>query len=183
MPVSGVVLFARTSKAAGRLCKQFRDNTVKKIYWAVVEGMIEPPSGMLQDWLQRDATVAGKFVVVAAGTAGAREARLEYETRGQANGLSWIEIRPSTGRRHQLRVQFAQRRHPIFGDRKYGSAFNLGTAIALHARALTFQHPTREESITLEADVPANWREVFAALLPQDFTRDKGVRRKTRKKP
>jgi 23S rRNA pseudouridine1911/1915/1917 synthase len=163
-PVSGVLLFARTSKAAARLAQQFRDGSVEKIYWAIVEGEVSKTAGTLEDWLCKDES-RGRVEVVEPGDEGARQALLHYYRRAVHGGLSWLEIRPQTGRRHQLRVQLAHHGHPIYGDAKYGAIHTFGNAIGLHARALTFLHPIRNEPITLTADVPRTWRGRFAYLL------------------
>jgi 23S rRNA pseudouridine1911/1915/1917 synthase len=166
-PVSGVLLFARTSKAAARLAKQFRDGSVEKVYWAVVEGTIERSAGSLEDWLRKNQD-AGRVEVVDPHDEGARQALLHFQKKGEHCGLTWLEVRPQTGRTHQLRVQLAHHDHPIYGDAKYGSIHTFGRAIALHARALTFLHPVRYEPITLTADVPRSWRGRFAYLLRGD---------------
>jgi 23S rRNA pseudouridine1911/1915/1917 synthase len=163
-PVSGVLLFARTSKAAARLAEQFREGTVEKVYWAVVEGELEKSAGSLEDWLRKDQDT-GRVEVVEPHTRGARQALLHFQRRGGHGGLTWLEIRPQTGRTHQLRVQLAHHGYPIYGDAKYGSVHTLNRAIALHARALTFLHPVRYEPITLTAEVPQSWRGRFAYLL------------------
>ena len=169
-PVSGCLLFARTSKAAARLSEQFRDGAVEKVYWAVVEASPtghDPwaaDTGSFDDWLLHD-DAARRVRVVPADTPGAKSARLVYEVRSRHAGLVWLELRPHTGRKHQLRVQLAARGCPIYGDAKYGSPHALGNAIALHARSLTFLHPTRSEPVTLTADVPRHWRGRFAELL------------------
>jgi 23S rRNA pseudouridine1911/1915/1917 synthase len=163
-PVSGVLLFARTSKGAARLSEQFRENLVEKVYWAVVEDSKLAPAGTLEDWLRKD-PVAGVVEVVPPGTEGAKQAVLHYVTRAEHGGLTLLEIRPQTGRTHQLRVQFASRGRPIYGDHKYGSRQSLGPGIGLHARSLTFLHPVRKEPITLTAEVPKAWRGRFAYLL------------------
>jgi 23S rRNA pseudouridine1911/1915/1917 synthase len=172
-PVSGVLLFARTSKAAARLSEQFREGAVEKAYWAVVE---DPPTptdrapwttantGSLQDWLKKDDPMA-RVEVVPADTPGARFARLVFVVRGRHDGLTWLELRPHTGRKHQLRVQLASRGCPIYGDAKYGSDHPFGPAIALHARSLTFLHPTTKEPLTMTAELPLPWRGRFAHLL------------------
>ncbi len=164
-PVSGVLLFARTSKAAARLAEQFREGTVEKVYWAVIEGGLEKPSGSLEDWLAKEEP--GRVEVVPARTEGARQALLHYQQRASHGGLALLEVRPQTGRRHQLRVQLASRGRPIFGDAKYGSVHTLPRSIALHARSLTFLHPVRYEPVTLTADVPRAWRGRFAYLLQE----------------
>ncbi len=165
-PVSGVLLFARTSKAAARLAEQFRDGSIEKVYWAVVEGEGLPPAGTLEDWLVRDRD-RGRVEVVEPRAEGARQALLHYQRRGQHGGLTWLELRPQTGRTHQLRVQLAHRDHPIYGDARYGSIRTFGGAIALHARALTFLHPIAHEPVTLTADLPRPWRGRFAYLLQE----------------
>lgn len=163
-PVSGVLLFARTSKAAARLAEQFRQGTVEKVYWSVVEGDVGQLAGTLEDWLRKDHT-AGRVEVVEPRTPGARQALLHFQRKAQHGGLTMFEVRPQTGRTHQLRVQFAHHGHPIYGDAKYGSVRIFDGAIALHARALTFLHPIRYEPITLTAEIPQTWRGRFAYLL------------------
>lgn len=162
-PVSGVLLFARTSKAAARLAEQFREGTVEKIYWAVVEGTVTLPAGSLEDWLRKDEK-AHRVEVVEPEERGARQALLHYTTRATHENLSWLEVRPQTGRRHQLRVQLAHHGHPIYGDARYGSLHTFGDAVALHARALTFFHPIHYEPIVLTAELPRAWRGRFAYL-------------------
>jgi 23S rRNA pseudouridine1911/1915/1917 synthase len=164
--VSGVLLFARTSKGAARLAEQFREGAVEKVYWAIVEGKVQKSSGELEAWLKKDESI-GKVHVVPPGTTGAKKASLQFEKKGSNAGLSWLEVRPRTGRTHQLRVQLADQGNPIFGDIKYGSAHKFGKAIALHARSLLFLHPTRHESILLTAPLPAAWRTWFAPLFEE----------------
>lgn len=163
-PTSGVLLFARTSKAAARLSEQFREGMVEKVYWAVVDGQKGPPAGTLEDWLRKD-TDRGRVVVVGEGMPGAKPARTHFETRSQAADLTWLELRPQTGRTHQLRVQLASRRRPVVGDFAYGSEIPFPGGIALHARQLTVLHPIRQEPLTLVAPLPISWRGRFAALL------------------
>jgi 23S rRNA pseudouridine1911/1915/1917 synthase len=163
-PVSGVLLFARTSKAAARLSEQFRQGSIEKVYWAVVEGEVQRLAGTLEDWLIKNEQ-AGRVEVVEPHSEGARQALLHYQKRNQHEGLTWLEVRPQTGRTHQLRVQLAHHGHPICGDVKYGAVHTFATGIALHARSLTFLHPIRYEPITLTAEVPRSWRGRFAYLL------------------
>jgi 23S rRNA pseudouridine1911/1915/1917 synthase len=155
--VSGVLLYARTSKAAGRLAEQFREGTVEKVYWAVVEGAFAPTAGTLEDWLWKDRMV-GRVEVMEPYDPGAKQALLHFQRRGGDEQLTWLEVRPQTGRTHQIRVQLASRGHPVYGDAKYGSVHTFDNAIALHARALTFLHPIRYEPITLTAELPEAWR-------------------------
>lgn len=177
-PVSGVMLFARTSKAAARLSEQFREGSIEKVYWAIVEGDVQAAAGSLEDWLRKDEE-RRRVEVVHPREAGARQALLHFIRKGQHGGLTWLELRPQTGRTHQLRVQLAHHGHPIFGDARYGSIHTFGAAsspaapgsraavpaIALHARSLTFLHPIRYEPITLTAEVPKNWRGRFAYVM------------------
>lgn len=162
-PVSGVVLFARTSKAAARLSEQFREGTVRKTYRAVVEGNVAPASGEFVDWLLKNPET-NTTRSVPPDTPAARQSRLRFRHVAAAPNLSLLEITPQTGRSHQIRVQLSVRGHPIFGDRKYGSQHSLQGVIALHAAQLTFEHPTRHEPVTVIAPDPAIWRKLFPAL-------------------
>jgi 23S rRNA pseudouridine1911/1915/1917 synthase len=165
-PVSGVLLFARTSKAAARLSEQFREGTIEKVYWAVVDGAVSAEAGSLEDWLKVDRNALAKRVdVVDPRTPGARQALLHFQKRAQHGGLSLLELRPQTGRTHQLRVQLAHHGHPVYGDARYGSVHTFGRGIGLHARSLTFLHPIRYEPITVTAEVPGEWRGRFAYLV------------------
>jgi 23S rRNA pseudouridine1911/1915/1917 synthase len=160
-PTSGVVLLARTSKAASRLAEQFRAGTVAKVYWAVVEGRCPGAAGEWTDTLRKDER-RNVVTVVPPGTPGGRSASLAYRVLGQSGAAALIELRPLTGRSHQIRVQLAARGLPIVGDRKYGArraltALDGHPRVALHARALTFSHPTRREAIAVTAPVPADW--------------------------
>jgi 23S rRNA pseudouridine1911/1915/1917 synthase len=166
-PVSGVVLFARTSKAAQRLSKQFEDRTVTKVYWAAVEGIVTPAEGTWEDWL-RKVENEPRAEKVDAGVVGAQQAVTHYRTIEPCADGSLLELRPETGRMHQLRVQAALRGWPVRGDSLYGATLPFGPPadlprdcmIALHARSLTFLHPIRYEAITIEAPRPATWREL-----------------------
>jgi len=151
--VSGVLLFARTSKGAARLAKQFREGSVEKVYWAIVEGDLDKTAGTLEDWLIKNEKTH-HVEVVEPRTRGSRQALLHFQKRGEHGDLTWLEVRPQTGRTHQLRVQLAHLGHPIYGDARYGSIHTFEKAIALHARSLTFLHPVRYEPITLTSDVP-----------------------------
>jgi RluA family pseudouridine synthase len=151
-PVSGVVVLARTSKAAARLSSQFRQRQVKKLYWALVEGKV-PHTGTFVDHLVRQ---AGQSQVVAP-EAGQR-AELHFRCLGYRQGISWLEIDLNTGRHHQIRVQFAHHGHPVLGDRRYGATtpFVPG-ALALHARTLILCHPTQHQAMTFTAEPEPCW--------------------------
>lgn len=154
-PVAGVVVFARTSKAAARLSEQFRSGLLDKRYLAVVEGALSQSSGRWVDHLQRDDRI---MRVLPSPQAGTQEARLSFQLLAARADLSLVEILLETGRRHQIRTQFAHRGHPILGDRRYGSSSRLNhRQIALLARSIRFQHPVRTEWITVEAPLPQGW--------------------------
>jgi 23S rRNA pseudouridine1911/1915/1917 synthase len=167
-PVSGVVLFARTSKAAARISEQFREGSVDKVYWAMVEGIVQSPAGTLEDWLLKNKTTA-RVEIVDKNVPRARQAILHYIKKAEYQGITWLELRPQTGRTHQLRVQLAHRGHPIYGDAKYGAVSTFYNAIGLHSHTMTFLHPILYEPVTLRADPPRIWLRRFAYLL-----RDKG---------
>lgn len=158
-PVTGVVLFARTSKAAARLSEQYRTREVEKTYWAIVEGRLEPPSGTLTHWLAEDERHR-RMHAVAADQLGARECRLHYRHLATLDVGTLVEIELETGRKHQIRVQFAARGTPILGDRKYGSKRPFPEGIALHARRLVVRHPVRDEQIEITAPLPAAWKKL-----------------------
>jgi 23S rRNA pseudouridine1911/1915/1917 synthase len=165
-PVSGVVVFARNTKAARRLAEQFQERRVRKVYWAVVEGDVQPVEGLWEDWLLKLPEEA-RTERVTPEAPGARRAVLRY--RRLRDGPDWtlLEIEPETGRMHQIRVQASVRGWPVRGDVLYGSQQPFGPpaelprdrVIALHARSLTFLHPIRYEPITVTAPVPDTWRE------------------------
>ncbi len=156
-PVTGVVLLARTSKAAARLTEQFRSREVEKTYWAIAEGVVEPADGQLLDWLAEDERHR-RMHIVGRTIAGAKEARLTYRRLSIVAGNSWLEVELETGRKHQIRLQLSHHGHPIVGDRKYGSVVPFAEGIALHARRLVFSHPTTAARIELEAPLPPPWR-------------------------
>jgi 23S rRNA pseudouridine1911/1915/1917 synthase len=153
---SGVVLLARTSRAAGRLAGQFRERQVKKTYWALVQG--NPPSaGSCEDWLAPDEP-RRRMQIAAVRAPEAQLARLHFRRRGSIPGGAWLEIELETGRKHQIRLQLAHRGWPILGDRKYGCRRPFSDGIALHARRLIVEHPVRHEPLELVAPPPETWR-------------------------
>lgn len=154
--VSGVVLLARTSKAAARLNDQFRSRAVEKTYWAVVEGEVAPREVACRDWIESDERHR-RMRLATPATPGAQEARLVYRGLRRLDIGTFVEVRLETGRKHQIRLQLAARGHSIVGDRKYGSRRPMRGGIALHARRLVFRHPVRDESIELIAPLPESW--------------------------
>ena len=157
--VSGVVLLARTSKAAARLSEGFRERDVEKVYWAIVAGNIEPAEGELRDWLVKDEPRRW-MRTCGQPTPGAREARLSYRRLATVNGDSVLEIQLHTGRKHQIRVQFAAHGHPILGDTKYGSRREFTRGIALHARHLVVAHPVGRSPVEITAPLPDYWPDI-----------------------
>ena len=145
-PVGGAMIFARTSKGAARLSEQFRSRTIKKVYWAVVEGVPAESSGRVSQWLVKDRT-ANRVAVCSSNTTDAKLAELTYETLRSDGGLTLVEIRPETGRPHQIRVALQSLGCPILGDLKYGSNRGLGHEIALWAVSLEFRKVVGGESI------------------------------------
>jgi 23S rRNA pseudouridine1911/1915/1917 synthase len=166
-PVSGVVLFARSTKAAQRISEQFQKRQVTKTYWGAVEGTVAPAEGMWEDWLRKLENEA-RVERVESGTPGAQLARMHYRTIQACNDGTLLEFLPETGRMHQIRVQAAVRGWPIRGDDLYRARLPFGPStdlareriIALHARSLTFLHPIRYEPMTVTAPLPAVWNEL-----------------------
>lgn len=155
-PVSGVLLFARTSKAAARLSEQFRKHSIRKIYHCIVEGRPTKPTGELVDRLVKDE--AKNLSRAAQGSEDGKLSRLTYRCLKSVGSLSLLEIELLTGRSHQIRVQLSSRGWPICGDAKYGSKTKLDGWLALHAASLTFEHPTQREPITVTAPHPTEWK-------------------------
>lgn len=165
-PVTGVVLLARTSKAAARLSQQFRDRHVEKTYWALVDGNVSPSSSRLVNFLRKDERHR-RVHVTGPHALGAQQAELTYRTIGgraddeympTVPATTLLEVDLLTGRKHQIRVQLAHLGYPIVGDRKYGSDRTFSVGIALHARRLVVEHPVRHTPLTIEAPLPAAWQ-------------------------
>jgi len=151
-PVSGVVVFARTSKSASRLSVQWRQRSITKIYWALVHGKMPRPSGRLISYLKKRRQ---KVSLTDETHKRAQEAALSYRTLFVKGEVSLLEVNLQTGRKHQIRAQLAAEGCPIVGDLKYGAPHRRddGT-ICLLAKSLTFLHPTRPETIHIEAPTP-----------------------------
>ena len=159
---TGVLLFARTSKAAARLSQQFADRSTQKTYWAIAAGQFDPPAAELVDWVRKDEPQR-RMAIVASGAPGAQRAELAYRALRPVGNDTLLEIDLITGRKHQIRLQLASRGHPIRGDRKYGSRQQFAAGIALHARRLSIEHPTRREPVEIVAPLPLAWRRLGIA--------------------
>lgn len=147
-PVGGVMVFAKTSKAASRLSDQIRTHQFKKIYHAVVMGSLTS-SGHLEDYLSKD---SNKNLVRI--DKNGKLAILDYEVVAQKQNMSLVKIYLKTGRSHQIRVQFASRNHPLYGDQRYNKSAVLKEQIALFASTLSFFHPITKERLTFSLDLP-----------------------------
>lgn len=152
-PVGGVMVFAKTSKAASRLSDQVREKIFKKKYLAVVDGKISTKQGCLEDYLYKDERY-NISKVVKPDKKNAKLAKLDYKVLKykEVKDLSLLEIDLHTGRHHQIRVQLSHFGHSIFGDQKYGTR-GQGKQIALWAYRLSFKHPITKEEMTFE-DLP-----------------------------
>jgi RluA family pseudouridine synthase len=170
-PASGAIVFARHSRAARRLAEQFEGRLVQKMYWAIVEGLVQPATGTWIDHIRKVPDVAQAEIVAADHPEG-REAVLHYrclqEMLEVASGAAaLLEITLETGRMHQIRIQSASRGHPVLGDAQYGAVLPFGPQetdlrlrwIALHARRLAFRHPMTREPVAVEAPLSECWRQ------------------------
>lgn len=153
-PVSGVIMFAKTSKALERMNELFKSREMHKTYWAVVRQKPVPESGTLVHWLvknqQKNVTTAHQKEV-----GGSQRAELNYQLIGELNGYYLVKVDPITGRPHQIRVQLSTLGCPIVGDNKYGyPRGSLKKSICLHARRLQFFHPVKKEPVDILAPLP-----------------------------
>lgn len=156
-PVGGCMIFAKTSKAASRLSEQVRNKSFKKTYRAVIHGNMDKRSDNLLDYLYKNKKT-NMVSVVSKNTKEAKDARLSYETLDSKKGFSLVQIDLQTGRPHQIRVQFASRKHPLFGDQRYGQHLNkVGQQIALWSYKIEIQHPTTKENLEFVCDVPSEY--------------------------
>ena len=168
-PVSGALIFARHVRAARRICDQFAGRLVGKTYWALVEGDVAESSGTWRDTIRKVPGVARAEVVPTSHAEG-RDAVLHFQKSFAAATWTLLQIQLETGRTHQIRVQCAQRGHPLLGDDQYGSTFAFGQpavdprarAIGLHARELRFRHPMSRDPVKVVAPLPSVW----GAFLP-----------------
>lgn len=154
-PVSGLVVFAKTSKALSRLNDMFRNGEVKKTYWAIVRNRPQELKGELTNWLVRNEK-QNKSYAYDKEVKDSKKAVLCYKTIGHSQNYHLLEVDLKTGRHHQIRCQLAKMGCPIKGDLKYGSPrSNPDGSICLHARRIAFVHPVSKESIEIEAPVPS----------------------------
>jgi 23S rRNA pseudouridine1911/1915/1917 synthase len=166
-PVSGAIVFARHVRAAQRLSAQFENRTVTKLYWAFVEGDVQPDEGTWTDHLHKRHGMAQAFVVPPDDPRG-KLAVMQFRVLARRQIGTWLEVDLNTGRTHQIRVQTASRGHPVMGDAQYGSVRAFGQqhaderlrAIALHARQLGFNHPMTGEAVDVLAPLPTGWNEL-----------------------
>lgn len=164
-PVSGAMMLARTGKAAARLSEQFRARTPEKIYHAVVEGCPVQAEAVVVHWIALGGGTRRKVTAHVHETPNTKRAELSYRVLGTEGGRSLLEIRLVSGVKHQIRAQLSASGCPVVGDVKYDNrrpphrAISLdgGHAIALHARRLTVEHPTKHEPVTVEAPYPSYW--------------------------
>ena len=147
-PVSGIMVFAKTSKAASRLSEQMRVKDIKKKYYAIVEGNVKDKDTLI-DKLYKDTKVNMVYV-----DSRGKEAVLSYEKVKTINNLSLVDIELKTGRNHQIRVQFSSRNTPLWGDQRYNKNAKSGQQIALFSYYLSFIHPTTKELMEFKLDLP-----------------------------
>lgn len=154
-PVGGVMVFAKTSKAASRLSEQIRSQAFGKYYLALVHGRPKDKQGRLEHYLKKDRT-SNMVQVVSSSDPGGKHAILDYQVLKSTEKFSLVHVNLLTGRSHQIRVQFAAIGHPLFGDQKYGAHLNVpGQQIALWSHQITFRHPTTKEEMTFTSHPPA----------------------------
>lgn len=167
-PTSGVVLFARTSKALSRLNEMFKSHKqIRKTYWAIVQGAPKQSEARLENWLVRN-EAQNKSYIAKPGAKEAKLAVLSYKTLVKGDHYTLLEVNLETGRHHQIRCQLAAIGCPIKGDLKYGAKrSNPDGGISLHARKIEFIHPVSKQDICITAPVPDDslWQQ-FAALVP-----------------
>lgn len=153
-PVSGVIIYARTSKALSRLTNMFRLREIQKTYWAVVRPGPQPEAGHVINYLEKNAKLNKSFAYDQDGPE-RKQSELKYQVVGQSDHYYFIEVQPKTGRHHQIRATLASLGAPIKGDIKYGARrTNDNASIHLHARKIEFMHPVRKEPMTILASPP-----------------------------
>ena len=166
-PTSGVVLFARTSKALTRLNEMFKSHEqIKKTYWAIVQGCPKQQEARLENWLTRNETLNKSFIAKP-GAKEAKQAILSYKTLAKGEHYTLLEVNLETGRHHQIRCQLAAIGCPVKGDLKYGAKrSNPDGGICLHARRIAFVHPVSKQAISITAPTPDDslWQQLTASI-------------------
>lgn len=166
-PTSGVVLFARTSKALARLNEMFKSHEqIKKTYWAIVQGAPKQPEARLENWLTRNEKLNKSFIAKP-NAKEAKQAILSYKTLAKGEHYSLLEVNLETGRHHQIRCQLAAIGCPVKGDLKYGAKrSNPDGGICLHARKIEFIHPVSKQNICITAPIPEDslWQQLAASV-------------------
>ena len=167
-PVSGLVIFAKTSKALTRLNEMFRTSEVKKTYWAVVKNAPQEPEGELVHFLVRNEK-QNKSYVCGEDRKGAKLARLRYSLIGKTDRYYLLSVELLTGRHHQIRCQLSNMGCVIKGDLKYGAPrSNPDAGICLHAYSIEFTHPVKKEPIRIEAPILSSWSSIVNPLLAEE---------------
>ena len=151
-PVGGVMVFAKTSKAAARLSLQVQTHKLEKQYFAVVEGVPNPLEGTMVDYLKKNEKLNKVFV-----DSSGKKSVLDYKVIETVQGLSLVKIDLKTGRSHQIRVQFASRKYPLYGDQKYNIHSTGKEQIALYAYQLSFEHPITKERMIFNGKIPKSY--------------------------
>jgi len=153
-PTTGIVIFAKTSKALERLNKMLREKNIQKIYWALVEGSADPSKATLTHYLRKNPK-NNKSTAFSKETPDSKRAVLHYKTLLELDNYTLLEINLETGRHHQIRCQLSVNGHPIKGDLKYGSKrSNSNGGIHLHAVKIEFDHPVKKEPVVVQAPLP-----------------------------
>jgi len=165
-PVSGVIVYARTSKALSRMNEMFREGRVEKIYWAVVKNHPDLTGGELMHYLKKNEK-QNKSYAYDKPAPGAKQARLTYRVVSRSENYSLLEVKLETGRHHQIRCQLSKMDWPVRGDLKYGfPRSNSDASISLHARKLVFTHPVKKVKMEIIADPPSDnlWKALSESL-------------------
>ena len=167
-PVSGIVVFAKTSKALSRLSDMFRRGEIHKTYWALCCNRPKSSSGELADWLSRNEK-QNKSYVCSEDRKGAKLARLRYSLIGKTDRYYLLSVELLTGRHHQIRCQLSNMGCVIKGDLKYGAPrSNPDAGICLHAYSIEFTHPVKKEPIRIEAPILSSWSSIVNPLLAEE---------------
>lgn len=159
-PTGGVMVYAKTSKAASRLSEQMRNGDFEKEYHAVVVGSLKTKKQTLKHYLKKNA-ITNTVYVCGQTVEGAKYAELVYEVLEEANGLSFVNVKLHTGRSHQIRVQLSHIGAPIYGDMRYGGPNAVKGNLALFATSLAFSHPVTKERLVFKVEPPkdkAPWK-------------------------